>query len=226
MRLSHGGWAVLLWMPLAASGMPAPQQGQGTTQGSAVADAAKAARDAKKDQPKATRVWDNDTIPTVPGNINVVGQTPAENGTGNDASGGAPAEDKASLERDLADAKDKLQSLQTDLDILQRTYSLDQQAYYGKPDFQNDPAGAKKLKDEQAAIDDKQQQIEEMQKKIADLEDKANAARESKAENAGANSSQSSSAPSANAGGNNASAAAGGSNQAQSGTSTAPVPNN
>lgn len=185
MKLTFFACATLLALPLAAPGAMAAQQGPSSAQGSSLVDAAKAAREAKKDQTKATKVWDNDTIPSVPGQINVVGQTSEESGsaassadaaqTVSTAGPSAPV-DKSTLQRQLGDAKEKLQSLQTDLDILQRTSTLDQQMYYGKPDYQNDAAGAKKLKDEQASIDAKQQEIEEVQKEIADLQNKINSA--------------------------------------------------
>lgn len=183
MKLAYWACATILAFPLAAPGVMGAQQGQSSTQGSSVAEAAKAAREAKKDQTKAAKVWDNDTIPTVPGQINVVGQSSeesaasgtAEEGTQAGATAGPSAPvDKATLQRQLGDAKEKLQSLQTDLDILQRTSTLDQQMYYGKPDYQSDTAGGKKLKDEQASIDAKQQEIEDTQKEIGALQDKIN----------------------------------------------------
>jgi len=232
MKFAHWGWGIVLWMPLAVSGAQAPQQAQPATQGSAVADAARATRDAKKDQAKPAHVWDNDNLPTVSGGVNVVGQTPSENATDNGAAAGstgaqAPTgEDKAALERDLASAKDKLATLQTDLDILQRTFTLDQQSFYGKPDFESDAAGAKKLKDEQASIDAKQQQIEEMQKQIADLQSKVNAASDAKASNAGASAAGAGSAnpPAGGEGGDNGNSNSGGANQGQPAQSSAPVP--
>lgn len=238
MRAGRWAWTILLWMPLAASGAQAPQQGQSANQGSAVADAAKATREAKKEEPKAARVWDNDNIPTIPGAINVVGQVPTENAAAGDNSGNggggtaaaaaaASSEDKATLERELDDAKAQLQSLQTDLDILQRTFTLDQQMYYGKPDFESDTAGAQKLKDEQAAIDAKQQQIEAMQKKIADLQTEASAAPDVKPSSEGANGAAAGTANSAaNNGASSGSSTDSGANQNQNPPSTAPVPNN
>ncbi|HTV57799.1 MAG TPA: hypothetical protein VMJ93_02915 [Verrucomicrobiae bacterium] len=238
MKAGRWAWTILLWMPLAASGAQAPQQGQSANQGSAVADAARAAREAKKEVPKAAHVWDNDNIPTTPGAINVVGQTSSDNAAAGDNSGNggaeatanaAPAsgEDKVTIERELDDAKAQLQSLQTDLDILQRTFTLDQQMYYGKPDFESDASGAQKLKDEQAAIDAKQQQIEEMQKKIADLQSEENAAPEAKPSSDGASGAAAANPP-ANNGGSSGSTSDTGTNQSQNQNppSTAPVPNN
>ena len=40
------------------------------------------------------------------------------------------------MDAELAAAKEHLQSLQTDLDILQRTHTLDEQMYLGKPEHE------------------------------------------------------------------------------------------
>lgn len=160
------------------------QSNTSPSQESPLAAAARRAREERKQQTpaKAPRVWDNDNIPTTPANLNVVGPSPEAADNSADAQsaaqGAAPAApvDKDAIGKDLAAAKDHLQSLQTDLDLLQRTYTLDQQSYYGKPDYSSDPDGAAKLKGEQTSIDAKQQEIEDAQKKIGDLQSQFNAA--------------------------------------------------
>ena len=103
-----------------------------------LAEAARRAREQKKDQAKATKVWDDDNIPKTPGDVNVVGQPAAGADRNSPAVGapGAPAasgeksgKDTKALQASLAGAKDKLQSLKTSLDILKRTYDLDSQMY-------------------------------------------------------------------------------------------------
>lgn len=148
---------------------------------SSLAAAARRAREERKQQPaaKTPRVWDNDNIPTIPSNLNVVGSADSDSNAQPADQAAAPAAtpvDKDAIGKDLAAAKDHLQSLQTDLDLLQRTYTLDQQSYYGKPDYSSDPDGAAKLKGEQTAIDAKQQEIEDAQKKIGDLQAQFNSA--------------------------------------------------
>jgi hypothetical protein len=62
-----------------------------------------------------------------------------------------------------------LATIKVDLDLLQRTYTLDSQMYYIKPDYASDTDGAAKLKDEQDQIAAKQQEMDDEQKKIDDL---------------------------------------------------------
>src|ERR1700756_5804204 len=78
MKSAWPGLAFLLLLPLnsVSARQPRPQQSQ-QDDSSSIADAARRAREQKKEQPKPARVWDNDTIPKKPGEVSVIGQTPA-----------------------------------------------------------------------------------------------------------------------------------------------------
>ncbi len=175
------------WMPLilllSLTGPIAAQQSQTQApppadhQQDSLAAAAHRARQAKKDEPKPVKVWDNDTLASSSGVISVVGQpvAPAANSApASDAKSATAtpttAEKKSGLEADLNAAKASLQSLKVDLDILQRKYAMDQQTYYGKTDYASDKAGAAALADEKNQIDSKQQQVTDAEKKVADLQ--------------------------------------------------------
>ncbi len=179
MKLAHWGLTLLLLAPLGTA-WARPQQ-------TSLADAARQARQQKKDSPKDLKVWDNDTISQTTGQISVVGQTPppaaatetkpaaAADKAAAPAEAKAPektAEDKAALEAELATAKDHLATVKTDLDILQRKLVLDQQLFYGKVDYASDKAGAAALQDEQSQINSKQQEVADAQKKIDELQEK------------------------------------------------------
>lgn len=205
MNIARWGIVVVLAWP---AGIAAGQQ-QSASQTSAQSDqkqsqkpqdplaaAARRAREQKKQEPKAERVWTNDNIPTTPDSISVVGEsnstgetsekTTSEK-TANDSSSasaasgskgtssqdsterGASEERKAALTKELAQAKERVQSLATDLDILSRKYTLDQQMYYGKPDYSSDTEGAVALKVEESQIASKKQEVADAQKKVDDL---------------------------------------------------------
>lgn len=185
MKIAHWGLGILLVMPMGIAVGQAQSPSQ-DTQAPAPADplaaAAKQAREAKKDQPKPARVWNDDTIPKSNAGISVVGKTPDDSNAGAVAAhvaakgaagsgGGAAAGtgNRAALERSIANAKEKLATIKVDLDLLQRTYTLDSQMYYGKPDYASDADGLAKLKDEQNQIAAKQQEMDEEQKKLDDL---------------------------------------------------------
>ncbi len=190
MKIAQWGLVILLASPLAsararqAQQAPPPDQSSSSgQQDNSLAAAARRAQEQKKDQPKAAKVWDNDTIPSTPGGVNVVGQS-GEAGSAPPAAGerepkpAAPPtpEQKAALESSLNSAKAKLESLKTDLDIATRKYALDEQMYMGKPDYQKDKDGADALQAEKDDISAKQQELADLQKQIADLQSQADAA--------------------------------------------------
>jgi hypothetical protein len=163
-----------------------PATGQ---QDDSLAAAARKAREQKKNDGKPAKVWDNDHMPT--GTINVIGQAPttedasatagaAATGPAADQSKTAPAapgnpaavskEKRANLQAGLESAQQEVESLKSDLDIQQRKYALDQQSYYGKPDYASDKAGAAALDDEKQQIDGKQQELADAQKRVDDLQ--------------------------------------------------------
>jgi len=193
MKIAHWSLGILLVMPMgiaAGQAQPPSQEAPAPAPTDALASAAKQAREAKKDQTKPARVWNDDTIPKSNDAISVVGKTPAEDGdnaaaaTGDSPNAAAVANSSAgagggaaagavlrgALESSVQNAKEKLATIKVDLDILQRTYTLDSQMYYIKPDYASDTEGAAKLKDEQDQIAAKQQEMDEEQKMIDDME--------------------------------------------------------
>jgi hypothetical protein len=185
------GLGILLVLPAGAVfAQSAASQSETQASQDPIAAAAKRAHDDKKDQAKPARVWDNDNIPKAGQEISVIGQK--EDATDNasaDAAAGATAgaanvaapasanggperaaKNAGNLQAQIDGAKEKLASLRTDLELMQRTLVLDSQMYYGKPDYSNDTEGARKLQDEQAQIAEKQQAIDEAEKQIAELE--------------------------------------------------------
>lgn len=193
MKIAYWGLGILLTLPLssiAAQSQAAPQDVSASSTSSSLVEAARRARESKKDQATPPRVWNNDTIPKAGDEISVVGPSAASSSNsatspGNSTSSGTAAnsasakgedagtsgsKSRSALENQITNAKEKLATIKTDLDILQRTYTLDSQMYYGKPDYSTDKEGAAKLKDEQEQIAAKQQEMDDQQKKIDDLE--------------------------------------------------------
>jgi DNA repair exonuclease SbcCD ATPase subunit len=200
MRIAHCGLLLLLAAPLAAAAaLPSPAAPAQDTQNQsdALAAAARRAREQQKDQPKAAKVWDNDNIPQS-GGVEVVGpaapssaaspssaaeSVKAEAPAAKPDEKAAKAKEKSKLDSQLKAAKDDLKNLQTQLDFLQRKYSLDQHSFYQNPNYSSDAAGAANLKDEQNQIDAKQQAVQAAEDKVADLE-----AQQAKAADTGGNS--------------------------------------
>jgi hypothetical protein len=205
MRVGRWVLLVLVLSPLGIARAQQQQQQQASQQPAqqedSLAGAARRARDQKKDQAKSKKVYDNDNLPATQGGVNVVGQTesgseaspagtaePHASPAGGNQGGGAgttdsasnAAKSKAASSAELSAAKEQLQSLKTDLDILQRTATLDQQVYYSNPDHSSDKEGAAKLKDEQNEIEAKQQEVADAQKKVDELQSKLNSGSDNK----------------------------------------------
>lgn len=189
MRIARLGIAILLIVP---AGIAAAQQAQ-QSQPQSLADAARRSREQKKDSAKSARFWDNDSIPTTPGAVNVVGDANASSAPAADdkaadsstkgtaAGAGAAAsapgiadagKNSSAAEAELNAAKEHLKQLTADLDLLTRQNDLDRRTYYGKPDYSKDTGGAENLKIEQKQIDAKKQEVADAQKKVDEAQAK------------------------------------------------------
>lgn len=194
--LSSAGFAAAR-VPVPPQDQPATAPSDPQQQ-STLGEAARRARKQKKEQAKATHTWDNENIPKTPNGLSVVGQTPssadtnaapaanadgsnpppadasAPNSQGSSENSNKPLDAKAKVEAEaqLSAAKDLLQSLQKDLDILQRQYTLDQQSFYGKPNFAADKDGAAALKAESDQVEAKRQEVAAAQAKVDALQAK------------------------------------------------------
>jgi hypothetical protein len=159
-----------------ASQQAAPSQQQ------SLADAARRAREQKKDTPKQAKVFDNDNIPKQ-GGISAVGEEPpAPTGDAAAADANAPADatksDKnaASEEKQWRDRfaklNHKLQQDEADLEVMQRELGVLDLQYY------NDPVKAMQqnltrsdINEKTAKIAAKQKQIDDDKQAISDAQD-------------------------------------------------------
>ena len=148
-----------------------------------VAEAAKKAREKKKDTSKPAKVITDDTLDVkkgdvqsavaeeakIPGTADVNAQTVPGTG-GAPANAAAKDEKKEGLKKELTDLKEQIKQSLMDLDLLQRENRLDQDAYYSQPNYGSDTAGKQKLDDEKQQISDKQGEIARLKAKLADLQ--------------------------------------------------------
>ncbi|HEX8880727.1 MAG TPA: hypothetical protein VF749_11890 [Candidatus Acidoferrum sp.] len=149
-----------------------------------VAEAARHAREKKKDSAKPAKVITDDTLdvkkqdvqsavaeePKIAGAPEAANQS--ANGTANPAAGDAKtqAANDEKLKKEVAVVKERLKDALGDLDLLQRENRLDQDIYYSQPNFAGDTAGKQKLDDEQQKMSDKRQEIDRLKAKLADLQ--------------------------------------------------------
>jgi hypothetical protein len=153
-----------------------------------VAEAARHAREKKKENAKPVRTLTNDDLPAASAGDSAngsVSQPPAMNGedavkpAANESGEKKPsasvndeqakllkANNAAALER----AKKQLAQFESELDIMQRKAALDSDSYYSKTDYASDKEGKANLDAEAQAIDTKKQDIEVLKARVAELQ--------------------------------------------------------
>ena len=175
---------------LAATLLPAAALAQSQDTQS-VAEAARRARAHKKNTEKPAKVITEETLDVKKGDVQsataeqlrIPGspETPAQPAAGaanaqGPASGDAqgsknPSEDekgRAALKERVA-LKEKIKDKQSDLDLLQREYQLDQDSYYSSPDYAKNTSGKEKLDAMKQQISNKQQELDQLKARLAAL---------------------------------------------------------
>lgn len=175
----------------------ARQQDSQAQKESSVADAARRAREQKKNAAKAPAKVINDdnisaTFKTGQDNINVMAPNP---GTPEAAEQAGPKTDNTEAAQttakeaarpaqenalEIARVKEQIAQTEKELDLAKRELALDSNAYYAKTDFANDKAGKAKLDTEQQQIGDKQQGLETLKTRLAALEELEKTTRKAK----------------------------------------------
>jgi hypothetical protein len=201
MRIARWTFLILLIAPLCATSARAQDQ-----QDDSLAAAARRSQEAKKDQSKPAKVYDNDSLPTT-GGVNVIGQdqssadsASATGNAGSSAAGAKPApspKQLSAMDASVSASKELLKNLKADLDIAQRKYTLDQATFYGTTNFAADKAGAAALDGEKSDIDAKVAEVAAAEKALADAQAAFDAASKAAASQDAANKAAASQAASA-----------------------------
>jgi len=166
------------WMTaliLAAAGVASAQS---------LGDYARNAKKNKADTGSATKVYDNDNLPT-DGTLSVVGPAPQDAATSASAAKAAEtsaADKKAeqqqakdALQRSMDEQKQKIDSLSKELDLLQREYRLRASAFYADAGNRLRDSGQWDKDEAQykSDVDAKQKAIDDARKKLDDLQEDA-----------------------------------------------------
>jgi len=174
--------------------IPAHAQPQSSQSGStdAVAEAAKKAREQKKDAPKPKKVYTDDDISTKKSDISVVGPAPAPAPTGQTATTTAsststapdtaaskppdPNSEKAWRTR-FATLRTKIATAEQELDVLQREENKGGVQYYADPTkAMNEQYSREEINKRAAKIEAKKKQIADLKQQWSDMEDALRAA--------------------------------------------------
>jgi len=159
-----------------------------------VAEAARRARAQKKNTEKQPKVITDETLDVKKGDVqNATAEQPkipgatetqrqpaagAANVQGGSPSGASAAQPpKNASEDDKARAalkervalKEKIKEAQSDLDLQQREYKLDEESFYSNPDYSKNTSGKEKLDAMKQQITDKQQELDQLKARLAAL---------------------------------------------------------
>jgi len=185
MRMKFWTKAWLIVAALCLSGLSAAARQQGSTQqetGDAVADAARKARETKKDAPKPKKVYTDDDLkksapapgaaPTsAPGNAGGAADATAAQSVGDAAKTEDPNGETAWRKR-FKDHHDKIAKAEKEVDILGRELEKAQLEYYPDPQKamtqQNSRAEINAIS---AKLEAKKKELDQLKQGLADLED-------------------------------------------------------
>jgi hypothetical protein len=159
-----------------------------------VAEAARRARAQKKNTEKPAKVITDETLDVKKGDVQsatavqltmpgspetpaqpAAGAATAQGGASGDAASAQaskiPSEDdkvRGALKERVA-LKEKIKDAQSDLDLLQREYQLDQDSFYSSPDYAKNTSGKEKLDAMKQQITNKQQELDQLKARLAAL---------------------------------------------------------
>jgi hypothetical protein len=189
--LYGSSWRLLVPFLAACTVLPcaAARPGAQDRQTQSVADAARQAREQKKNAAKSSKVITDEDIDTrnlkpgaqglnvgAPPKLDTQPPSPAAVATAEAADQAAAAAGKESVKNagedpEIAKLKEQIAQIQKDLDLSQRELALDQDTYFSRPDYVNDKAGKAKLDAEQRQINDKKEEFESLKTRLAAVEE-------------------------------------------------------
>jgi hypothetical protein len=159
-----------------------------TQQQDSIVEAARKTREQQKKETKPAKVYTNEDITQLKGDVSVVGPAPAAPAA--PAAGAAPGDkgatpgkaaaasddtspkDEAGWRKKFAEARKTLAEDSKELDILQREFNLKQQQFYSDPNVAlREQNSRKDLDDSQAHIDAKKADVAKDAQAISDLEE-------------------------------------------------------
>lgn len=172
-------------------GFAVPARSQSQTDNTSVAEAARRAREQKRNASKPARTITNEDLPAAPvqpaaetaaampssDSDNIDQAKPDQVKLDVEKTGGQSPEavdnltrKKAETEAALKRAKVELAQAQGELDVLQRKSALDTDSFYSQTNFAGDAAGKARLDAEAQQVSDKKSQVEALKAKVAALQ--------------------------------------------------------
>jgi len=169
-------------LPMHAQQAQSPQ-----STGDAVADAARKAREQKKEAPKPKKVFTDDDVKPASSSETQPGANAAASGTQNPSAGTQPADangaaadsgangsknDEATWRKKFQEQRDKIAQAEKELDLLQREGDKAQVQYYADPQkAMNEQLTRKDINDHNSKVEEKKKQVAQLKQQMSDMED-------------------------------------------------------
>jgi hypothetical protein len=184
----------LIGLVLLTGLLPIVASAQSQSDNTSVADAARRAREQKKNAAKPARTLTNDDLPPAQAQPAPPPSAPTDAGEAANPSSAQPkpegeaepskaaasaesaaqaddgAKKRAEKQAALKRAKAELAQAQSELDVLQRKATLDSDAHYSKTDYAHDTEGKATLDADAQQIDDKKAHVEDLKARVAALQ--------------------------------------------------------
>jgi hypothetical protein len=141
-----------------------------------VAEAARRAREQKKKSEKPAKVITDETLDVKKGDVQSataeqLRMPGAPETQGQPAAANTPSSaNQAENAKEIAALKEHIKQAQSDLDLLQRQLSLEQDNYFSKPDYIHDTPGKAKVDGIKQQVDDAQQALDRLKARLAELQ--------------------------------------------------------
>jgi hypothetical protein len=141
-----------------------------------VAEAARRAREQKKKSEKPAKVITDETLDVKKGDVQSataeqLRMPGAPETHGQPAAANTPSSaNQAENAKEIAALKEHIKQAQSDLDLLQRQLSLEQDNYFSKPDYIRDTAGKAKVDGIKQQVGDAQQALDRLKARLAELQ--------------------------------------------------------
>ena len=134
-----------------------------------VAEAARRAREQKKPAAKPSKVITDDDVKHAASASSEPAPAPGAQAPPSAGASAVPDPKDEKASKELAALKEEAKQMQSDLDLLQRQLSLEQDTYQSNPDYVHDTAGKAKVDGIKLQVGDKQQALDRLKAHLAEL---------------------------------------------------------
>jgi predicted RNase H-like nuclease (RuvC/YqgF family) len=174
MRMKFWFKTLLMVPALCVAGLPAMAQQQSSSQqqsGDPVADAARKAREDKKNAAKPKKVFTDDDVKSAAPETPTAGTATASEQKPNDTGKKEDPNGEAAWRKKFKEQRDRIAKAELELDVLERESGKAQTEYYNDPQKALEEQNSRKeINDKKAKIEAKKAELDQLKQGLDDLE--------------------------------------------------------